>query len=311
MRPRSGGGYRVETKASIGRENDKVFEATNVIFSGGVMGTIPLLLSMKEDPRGLPRLSDRLGDFVRTNSEALIGIVAPEHRENLARGVAITSILHTDEHSHLEPVRYGHGSDFFRFMVLPHAPGDTFLSRAARVVREFVRRPKEIVRAYRLPRKIFAEKTQTLLYMRTLDGTLSLRMGRKFINGFQRQLISVLDDPRDAPKAFMSEATELAKIYARKVGGIAVGMAAETFLGSPSTAHILGGACIGQDSREGVIDTQHRVFGYEGLFVIDGASISANPGVNPSLTITAMAERAMSFIPKASEVGRETRGAAE
>ena len=114
--------------------------------------------------------------------------------------------------------------------------------------------------------------------------------------------MSVLDDPKDAPQAFMEDATDLARRFAEKVQGIAVSMVSETLFGSPSTAHILGGACMGRSASEGVIDAQHRVFGYDGLYVIDGAAVSANPGVNPSLTITALAERAMSFIPARSEV---------
>ena len=301
VRPKAGGGYRVETIPSIEKGPAEVFEAPNVIFSGGVMGTIPLLLAMQEDPRGLPRLSKRLGGAVRTNSEALFGVVAPDLEENLAAGVAITSILHTDDHSHIEPVRYGHGSDFFRWMVLPHAPGKNFVTRLAGALKQFAERPGFARRAYTLPREEFAEKTATLLFMRTLDGTLSLKFGRSMINGFQRALVSVLDDPADAPQAFMDDATDLARRFAEKVQGIAVSMFSETVLGSPSTAHILGGACMGRDASEGVIDAQHRVFGYPGLFVIDGSAVSANPGVNPSLTITALAERAMSFIPARSE----------
>ena len=296
VRPKAGGGYRVETKPSITKGPDEVFEAANVIFSGGVMGTIPLLLKMKEDPKGLPKLSNRLGASVRTNSEALFGVVAPDLDGNMAEGIAITSILHTDDHSHIEPVRYGHGSDFFRWMVLPHAPGKNFVARLGGAVKQFAQRPGFVKRAYSIPREEFAEKTATLLFMRTLDGTLSLKFGRSALNGFTRQLVSVLDDPKDAPQAFMEDATDLARRFAEKVQGIAVSMVSETLFGSPSTAHILGGACMGRSASEGVIDAQHRVFGYDGLYVIDGSAVSANPGVNPSLTITALAERAMSFI---------------
>ena len=105
-----------------------------------------------------------------------------------------------------------------------------------------------------------------------------------------------LRDPSGAPKAFMEEATDIARRFAEKVGGVAMSLLTETVLGVPSTAHILGGCCMGEDAEHGVIDAQHRVFGYDGLYVIDGSAMSANPGVNPALTITAMAERAMSKI---------------
>jgi cholesterol oxidase len=110
-------------------------------------------------------------------------------------------------------------------------------------------------------------------------------------------MVSALDDPSVAPSAFMPEATDLARRFAEKLEGVSMSLLTETLLGVPSTAHILGGACMGADADEGVIDARHRVFGYDGLYVIDGAAVSANPGVNPSLTITAMAERAMSLIP--------------
>src|SRR5205085_3042962 len=106
-----------------------------------------------------------------------------------------------------------------------------------------------------------------------------------------------------SPQAFIPEATELAERFAKKVNGVAGTLFSETVIGSPTTAHILGGACMGKNAQEGVIDAQHRVFGYDGLYVVDGSAVSANPGVNPSLTITALAERAMSFIPAKESAG--------
>jgi cholesterol oxidase len=298
VRPRSGGGYVVEAKDTFGGVGTKRdLYGDKVIFSGGVMGTTPLLLKMRDDPAGLPKLSKHLGDFVRTNSEALVGVVAPDH-DDFAEGVAITSILHTDEHSHIEPVRYGPGSGFFRTMALPHAPGPTVIARVTSALRGFAREPRLWARA--LTTKDFARHSQVLLYMRTLDGTLSLRLGRSAFTAWKRALVTKLDDPAQAPRAFMPEATELAERFAKKVGGVTMSMMTETLLGTPSTAHILGGACMGPSVEDGVIDDSHRVFGYDGLYVIDGSSVSANPGVNPSLTITAMAERAMSKIPAKS-----------
>lgn len=291
VRPRDGGGYAVETKGDGG---PRAFTADKVVFAGGVMGTIPLLLKMREDPGGLPNLSAQVGHFVRTNSEALIGIVSPDVKD-FCEGIAITSILHTDAHSHIEPVRYGPGSGFFRTLLLPQSPGPTALSRMTGALRSFLRHPFLWTRA--LAVRDFSAHSQVLLYMRTLEGTLSLELGKSAWTGFRRGLVTKLDDPAKAPSAFMEEATDLARRFAEKVKGVAVTLLTETLLGVPSTAHILGGACIGADADHGVIDTRHQVFGYEGLYVVDGAAVSANPGVNPSLTITAMAERAMSFIP--------------
>ena len=296
VRPRAEGGYRIETRASLGGEGERVIHADKVVFAGGVMGTLPLLLQMKEDPAGLPKLSDRLGASVRTNNEALIGIIAPEdEKEDFSKGIAITSILHTDEHSHLEPVRYAAGSGFFRTMALPHAPGPTVLARLVGVARGFASQPVRWWKALTL--RDFSKHTQVLLYMRTLESTITLKLGRSAFTGFRRGLVTHLDDPARAPKAFMEEASDLARRFAEKVRGVTMTLLTETVMGTPTTAHILGGACMGASAREGVIDHQHHVFGYDGLYVVDGSAISANPGVNPSLTITAMAERAMSFIP--------------
>lgn len=295
VRPREGGGYAVEAQRGLsGRRASERFTADRVVFAGGVLGTVDLLLKMKADPQGLPGLSDRTGEMVRTNSESLIAVVSPR-KVDLSKGVAIGSILHTDAHSHVEPVRYGAGSGFFRLLVAPHAPGDTFLARAGRAIGSMFRHPLRMLRAMFVPD--FARHTQILLYMRSLEGTLNLRRGKGVRTGFKPGLATQMAKGAAPPLAFMPEATELAERFSQRVDGVPVNMVTETVLGIPSTAHILGGACIGAGPGEGVIDDRHEVFGYPGLFVVDGSSVSANPGVNPSLTITAMAERAMSFMP--------------
>jgi len=287
IRPLDGGGYRLETKASLGKARTAEVTADRVILSGGVMGTMPLLLQMKEDANGLPQLSDRVGDFVRSNSEALFGVVSPDKDVNFSKGVAITSILNTDDHSHIEPVRYGAGSGFFRTLLAPHAPGPTVLARIWGALVALARRP--------------------VLWLRALR----MRLGREIRTGFRRGLVTELDDPSQAPSAFIEEATELAERFAEKVNGVPTTLMTETLLGVPSTAHILGGACMGASAETGVINARHEVFNYPGLYVIDGSAISANPGVNPSLTITTLAERAMSLIPTkqpTSEINPSEKG---
>ncbi len=290
LSPRDSGGYRVRTHQSFGGPERVDYTCDRLILAGGVMGTIPLLLQMKEDPTGLPKLSDKLGCFVRSNSEALIAVVAPGKDVNFAKGVAITSILHTDEHSHVEPVRYGLGSGFFRMLLLPHAPGPNLLARLWSAMVALTRNP------WRWLKAIFVDDlskhTQILLYMRTLEGTLRMSLGRNWRTAFRRGLVTELDDPTQAPAAFIEEATDIAHRFSDKVGGVTTNTASETIFGVPSTAHILGGACMGDSAETGVIDRDHEVFNYPGMYVIDGSSISANPGVNPSLTITALAERA-------------------
>jgi len=298
VRPRKEGGYRVETEHTFRERDARTFTADRVVFAGGVMGTLPLLLAMREDPDGLPRLSACLGDKVRTNNESLIGIIAPDTKEDFSKGVAITSILETDEHSHVEPVRYAEGSGFFRIMALPYSPGSNVLVRLGGAVRGFLRQPWLWLKA--LTVRDFAKVSQVLLYMRTLEGSLRVRLGRSPYTGFSRGLVSDLSPGTSAPSAFMDEAGDLARRFADKVGGVSMTMISESLMGTPTTAHILGGAAMGASADEGVIDREHRLFGYEGLYVIDGSAVSANPGVNPSLTITALAERAMSKIPARS-----------
>jgi cholesterol oxidase len=271
-----------------GRAQPVTYRAKQVIFAGGVLGTVDLLLKLKASPHGLPRLSQRLGHFVRTNSESLIGIVAGRRDKDLSRGIAIGSILHTDAHSHIEPVRYPAGSGFFRLLSLPHVGGARVLTRVAQMIGVFARHPLKMLKAALVPD--FAKFSVILLYMRTLEGHLRFELGRL---GMGTAL-----DRGPAPAASIPEATELAHRIGDKLDGVPQSIATETLLGIPTTAHILGGCVMGVGPADGVIDSRHRAFGYEGMYVIDGSAISANPGVNPSLTITALSERAMTFIPE-------------
>ena len=296
------GGYELEARqgtwALPALNAQRTYRARQVVFAGGVLGTVPLLLRMKERPDGLPKLSERVGDFVRTNSEVLIGVVTQRRDKDLAHGIAIGSILHTDAHSHLEPVRYSAGSGFFRTLMLPMAPGDTLAQRFLAAAGLVARHPIRTLRAYLVPD--WAKYTMILLYMRTVEGHLRMRLGRGFRTGFLRGAVTKAGDG-PAAKAWAPEATDLAHRVAKHLDGYPSSLLTETLLGIPTTAHILGGAPMGDSPETGAIDHRHRLFGYEGLYVIDGAAISANIGVNPSLTITALAERAMGFIPAKAE----------
>jgi cholesterol oxidase len=300
VRPRTGGGFDITVRT--GRSplpflrRSRTITARNVVFAGGVLGTVELLLKLRERPDGLPNLSERLGDFVRTNSEVLMGVVTERRDVDLSEGIAIGSILQTDEHSHLEPVRYPAGSGFFRPLAMPHAPGDTVGTRLLNAGAMFVKKPWATLKAALVPD--WAKYTMILLYMRTSEGTLRMKLGRGIRTLYRRGLTTGTGSGPQA-KARVPEATELARRIEKKLDGYTESLATETLLGIPTTAHILGGCCMGSSSANGVIDERHRVFGYDGLYVIDGSAISANPGVNPSLTITALAERAMSRIPAA------------
>jgi cholesterol oxidase len=301
-----GGGYEVSARqgARLFGRRRLTFRARNVIFAGGVLGTVDLLLRLKASPDGLPRLSERLGDFVRTNSEALIGVVSRRPDVDMSKGIAIGSILHTDEHSHIEPVRYSAGSGFFRSLGMPHVSGATFWVRFARMMGAALRHPLKLLRAWLT--WDWAKSTMILLYMRSLDGHIRLRRGRSLTTGFRVGMTTALGEGA-APTASIPEATALAQRVGGKVDGLPMSLVTETMLGIPTTAHILGGCCMGDSPETGVIDKSCRAFGYEGLYVIDGSAISANPGVNPSLTICALAEHAMSAVPpaRALEPGRE------
>ncbi len=297
IRPRDGGGYQVEAKQGRGwfRET-KSFEADNVIVAGGVLGSVKLLLTQKEDPTCLPKLSDRLGAGIRTNSEALIGVVSQNDDIDMSEGIAIGSIYETDEVSHLEPVRYSKGSGLFRILVAPHVGGDNPFVRIAKLAGIVFRHPLQVLKALTI--RSFAKQTAILLYMRTTEGTLRLR--RNWFGG-----MSTSPDQGELPTASIPEATALAHQFSDETDGMPFSLLTETLFNIPTTAHILGGCCMGDSAQTGVIDANHEVFGYPGLYVMDGASISANPGVNPSLTITALTERAVAKFPRKGESAAE------
>ncbi len=261
------------------------FTCKGVVFAGGVLGTVPLLLKLKQ--KSLPLLSDKIGFGVRTNSESLIGITTTDKNTVFSNGIAIGSILKTDEHSHLEPVRYPAGSGFWRLLMSPMISGRNIGHRLFKVLEEIALHPVLSFKTYFVDD--WAKRTQILLFMQTIDSTLRFRRG-------WLGLKSTLDQG-SAPTAFLPEAQSLARQYAQIVGGRPTTLLTESLFGIPTTAHILGGAVMGRTAQEGVIDKDNRLFGYHNLFVCDGSMISANPGVNPSLTITALSERAMSKIP--------------
>lgn len=297
------GTFEIRARERLGplRKEIRTFRARNVILAGGVLGTVDLLLRLGKHPDGLPEISSRVGDRIRTNSEVLIGITTGRRDMDMSEGVSITSIFHTDDESFVEPTRFASGSGFFRVLCTPHAPGQNLAQRLFNLVCRVVRNPLGSLRAIFVPD--WARSTIILLYMRTHEGFVRLTSGRSVVPPF-RSILRSKRGQGPAPTAAIPEATQLADEFAHRVDGIVGSVLTETLLGIPTTAHILGGACMGQTPEEGVIDSRHRVFGYEGLYVIDGSAISANPGVNPSLTITALAERAMSFIPHKSEVAK-------
>jgi len=279
-------GYRIQMKDSFGLiKGKKELTAKGVILSGGVLGTVRLLLNMKG--RYLSDLSDQLGSQIRTNNESLVTVHSRKKEKDFSKGVAIGSIFPPDEDSHLEPVRYGSGSGFWKLMGVPMTHGKTVIGRILKLGWSFIRRPFTWLRIYFS--KDFAKESVILLFMQHLDSTLSLKRG--LLN-----LRSTLSTG-PSPSANIPLAKKMVDATCEEVDGAPFVSVSEAILGTPLTAHILGGCVIGKDASSGVIDSDHRVFGYLNLYVCDGSAISANPGVNPALTITAMSELAMSKIP--------------
>ena len=260
-----------------------------IVLSGGVLGTVALLLEMK-DKKYLPNLSDRLGEFIRTNSESLLTITNTDRKKDFVKGVQIGSIIHIDEDTHIEPNNLGKGNGFSRVITLPIlAFGKNLPIRIWQHFVEFFKAPLEFFRAFFI--NDFGRHTIVLLFMQTMEGTITFKR-RRLGPGMK----SVLNDG-EQPKAFIPLAKEIAHSLERIIGGKAGQQVLQTVFGSASTAHILGGCCMGATKEEGVIDKENKVFGYEDMYVIDGSMISSNPGVNPSLSITAIAEHAMSKVP--------------
>ncbi len=278
-------GYRLMWRTSTNIFNSKhEAKSQGIIFAGGVLGTVPLLLELKD--KSLPKLSTKIGAAIRTNSESLLGITSTNKDTVFSDGIAIGSIFNTDEHSNVEPVRYPSGSGFWRLQMVPMLEGKNWFSRFMKIIIEIVKHPLKWGKLYFV--KDWAMKTQILLFMQTINTTLKFELG-------QFRMKTKLE-VGNAPSAFMPEARKLATDFAKEIDATPTALLSETVLGIPTTAHILGGCSMGMNISEGVIDKDNKVFGYKNMFVCDGSAISANPGVNPSLTITAITERAMSKI---------------
>jgi cholesterol oxidase len=280
-------GYAIKYKSKSGKKLKGKITAKGVIFSGGVMGTVPLLLELKD--KSLPHLSDKVGCNIRTNNESLLVMTSTEkNHKDYSKGIAIGSVLHTDENSHLEPVRYGEGSSFFRTLTIPTIHNKFVVFRLLGMFGIILKQPLRFLKT--VFAKNYAKRTTVLLFMQTLDSTLRIK------KGFFTRMKTVTEGGQK-PNAFIPEALTLGKKFAKMVKAIPYANFTDVLLGSPTTAHILGGAVMGEDISVGVIDKECKVFGYQNMMVCDGAMISANPGVNPSLSITAITEYAMSKIP--------------
>ncbi len=271
----------------------------NIVLAAGVMGTVDLLLKCRDETHSLPKLSRWLGKKVRSNSEALPGVTARQSEVDYSEGVAITSHFWLNDETSVEPVRFPVGSSFIRNIAMPLLPMDgSVWKQLWRFIEYGIKNPYDFLKAKFLPG--WAKDTTILLIMQKVENRMRLKRGRSFFTLGRKGLVSERDVSQPIP-AIIEAGRDVLERFAAKMDGIPQGPINEILLNTPSTAHILGGCGIGHSEVDGVIDVNHAVFNYPGMYVADGSVIPANLGVNPSLTITAMAERAMSKIPKKDE----------
>ncbi len=273
--------------------------ARNIVLSAGVMGTLKLLFRCRDTTGALPALSPHLGEMVRTNSEALLGSVARTRQTDYSTGVAIGSVFQADDSTNIEPVRYPEKNGFMRLLAWPLIDSDKgALQRLVQILWVSITHPLDFLKILVLPG--WAQRTTILLVMQTEDNRVKLRHGRDFWTLGSKGLVTIKDSEDYIPTK-IEIGHEVTKRFAEKTNGAPAGSIAEGLLGMPSTAHILGGCPIGRSAEDGVIGLDCQVFNYPGLYVVDGSIMPANPGINPSLTITALAEYAMSQIKPESE----------
>jgi len=294
------GGYEVSTVKSTAwiRRHPRRFTSRGVVFSASALGTMELLFHLKEKG-SLSAISNQLGRHVRTNSESLIGARTPGYSQDVSQGIAIGSGVYIDEHTHIEAVRYPKGSDAIGFLTTILTDGHPGPQRIAlwlrNVLVSFLRHPLQTVRV--LQPVGWAKEFVILLCMQALEGEIEMRWQRPWFWPFRKFLVS----RGDKVTTYIPKANEFAKTLAKLTGGFPMSMLPEILFNVPGTAHCIGGCVIADSSTHGVVDSRHRVFNYKNMYICDGSVVAANLGVNPSLTITALTERAMSFIPPAAE----------
>ncbi|MFS0884129.1 FAD-dependent oxidoreductase [Aeromicrobium sp. 179-A 4D2 NHS] len=296
VKPMPGGGYEVHARSTKRRRRRSVVRAEQVVFSAASLGTQRLLHQLR-DSGSLPRISDRLGLLTRTNSEALMGSVAMHRDVDYTRGVAITSSIHPNDTTHIEPVRYGKGSNAMMFvqMVLSTDGSGDDRPRLRTVLKNIVRLGPKLPRLYDAFH--WSERTVIALVMQARDNSITTYTKRRLLGGRKMTTKQGTGEPNPT---YIPEAHRAVTEMADHMGGVPGGIVTEP-IGIPMTAHFLGGCAIGESPETGVIDPYQRLYGHEGLHVIDGSAITANLGVNPSLTITAQAERAVAMWPNKGE----------
>lgn len=292
-------GYKIYARKSTGLFHPrKNFETRGVVVSGGVIGSVELLFKCKH--KGLlPKLSDQLGRFVRTNSEALLTVTAHDKNIDYTDQIAITSGIYPDEKTHIEAVRYNKGSDVMGFLLTLLTGGGGHIPRFLRFLGNILHHPVQFLKYIWIPD--WAARTPILLVMQTEDNHLRLDFKRRWWRFGKRTLNTKLEPGSNKVPSYIPIANEVAERMGKKINGQPMSAITEVLFDISSTAHILGGCVMGETAREGVVNLSGQVHGYPNLYVADGSNIPVNLGVNPSLTITAIAEYIMSQIPAIRE----------
>jgi cholesterol oxidase len=274
-----------------------VVRSRNVVVAAGVLGTVELLLNCRDVLKTLPDLSQQLGRRVRTNSEAFVGAFNTKMREDHSKGIAISSIVRADNDTQIEPVRFSDKSSLI-FWILSTPiikSGGIFIWRLIKIILEMVKKPSEFINLKIKPG--LTKRGIALMIMQTKDNLMSLGLGRNLYTFFKRGLVPKHDEQKLIP-VDIDLGYQVVNDFSHKIKGFSIGTVPEELFNAPTTAHMLGGCLMGTSEENGVIDENFQAFNYPGLYIIDGSVIPANPGVNPSLTITAFAEYAMSRIPE-------------
>ena len=276
-----------ETGAWLFR-NKKIYKSKGIVFSGGVLGSVELLLKQKYVTKTLPHLSEKLGGNIRTNSEMLCGVTGPK---KLNEGVAISSVMNPDEHTHVEIVKYPDKSDFMKLLTLPYADYARAPFRLFKSLGAMIAHPRKFIKLYfKTP---WASNSIIFLVMQTIDSSMSMKLRK-----FPLTMSTLKQNEDDKVPAFIDKGAEVMKKFTEKIEGVAQSSSVEIIFDKPTTAHILGGAPMGKSPEEGVVDKFFKVHNYPDMYVLDGSIVPCNIGVNPSLTITALTEYAMSHVPK-------------
>lgn len=284
--------YEVETASvnSLFKGKREKYFAKGIIFSGGVLGTMKLLLEQKYIHKTLAKISNRLGENLRTNSETICAVAAAKNKLN--NGLAITSVFNADENTHIELCKYPDGSGAMGRLATLAVGAGSPLVRSAKLFFKLLTQPHKFIKYFF--NGDFARNSVFILVMQTLDNSMKMILKK----GIFGRRLSMENKLAGKVPAYIEVGQEVMSRYAEKVGGIPLNSTLEIFMNMSTTAHILGGAPIGSNAIEGVVNEKFEVHNYPNMFIVDGSIIQANPGVNPSLTITALAEYAMEKIPK-------------